>query len=76
MSKNLSDLPANDDKMWKGAEVHGNLVPEHANSEDHYFVRIGANEAQCEHCDWGFHLDPGDEIKDGHLYNVKGELVV
>ena len=75
----LDDLPASDDKeFWGDADVHTNLVPEplYKDGEPHYFVRRSGREAQCTHCTWGFALDPGDKIKDGHLYDKKGTLVV
>ena len=76
--KRLENLPPNEDSFWEGAEVHGNLVPQEVAStkEPHYFVRKTAREAQCTHCDWGFELDPGDKIKDGHLFDRKNNLVI
>lgn len=75
--KRLDDLPGSDDKFWAGAEVHTNIIPHSELSENgHYFERVAGNEAQCRNCSWGFALDPGDEIKDGHLYTKDGKFVV
>jgi hypothetical protein len=76
-SKNLDPLPESQNKFWEGAEVHTNIVPQPVNNDNnHYFVRIKGHEAQCTHCDWGFVLDPGDKILDGHLYDRSGKLVI
>lgn len=74
----LDDLPSSDNKkFWGDADIHTNLVPEPLHKDNnHYFVRLTGREAQCRHCDWGFALDPGDKIEDGHLYNRKGTLVI
>lgn len=75
----LPDLPNSQDKeFWGDGEVHTNLVPQDVptNGKEHYFIRKTGHEAQCTHCDWGFALDPGDKIKDGHLYDKSGTLVI
>jgi len=82
----LDDLPRSDDKdFWLDAEIHTGiegLTIEEAKKkveeekEKHYFVRTTGRQAQCTHCDWGFELDPGDKIIDGHLYNKKGKLII
>lgn len=69
--------PSNNKEFWADAEVHTNIVPEDVYpTKIHYFVRKSGREAQCTHCDWGFALDPGDTIVDGHLYNRNGKLVI
>lgn len=77
-SNNLGELPESSNKeFWGEAEIHTDLVPHTEFSEEgHYFQRIKGNEAQCKNCDWGFALDPGDEIKEGHLYDEKGKLII
>jgi len=77
-STKLPDLPASSDgDFWLEAEIHTGLIPEEINKGgEHYFVRTTGRQAQCQHCDWGFELDPGDKIIDGHLYNKKGKLVI
>lgn len=74
----LDDLPGSDDReFWEQAEIHSNLTPEPVYpTKIHYFVRRSGREAQCTHCEWGFALDPGDTIVDGHLYDRKGKLVI
>lgn len=75
----LNPLPPSNDEFWTGvdAEVHTNIVPQRVHSEDaHYFIRTTGRQAQCTHCDWGFELDPGDKIADGHLYDKAGNLVI
>jgi len=72
----LDDLPPSDDKFWEGAEIHMGLVAKDNPNEIHYFVRRSGRQAQCKNCDWGFELDPGDQIIDGHLYTKEGELVI
>jgi hypothetical protein len=75
--KRLDDLPENENSFWDGADVHGNLVPKKIVEDDkHYFVRMTGRQAQCNHCDWGFELDPGDKIIDGHLYDKSGILII
>ena len=74
----LDPLPGSDDKeFWGDAEINTNLVPVPVVvGGKHFFVRRSGREAQCTHCDWGFALDPGDYIKDGHLYEKTGKLVL
>ena len=75
--RNLADLPPSEDKdFWLDAEIHSNLVPQETKEEAHYFIRTTGRQAQCQHCDWGFELDPGDKIIDGHLYDKKGILII
>lgn len=73
----LPSLPSNDNEYWKDAEVHGNLVPKKISSDEgHRFEYTSAVTARCTHCDWGFQLDPGDKILDGHLYDKLGKLII
>lgn len=75
----LEDLPASNDKeFWGEAEVHTNITPQNLLKEGmvHYFIRVSGHEATCTHCSWGFCLDPGDKIKDGHLFSKDGNLVI
>ncbi len=78
----LPDLPPSDDAdFWLEAEIHTNLeginkVNVEEGRDKHYFVRTSGRQAQCKHCDWGFELDPGDKIENGHLYDKKGQLVI
>lgn len=75
--RQLDPLPDNRDGYWEGSEVHGGLVPQTVNpTSPHYFVHKSGREAQCTHCDWGFALDPGDKIVDGHLYDRHGKRVI
>lgn len=72
-------LPSSDDReFWGEADVHSNLTPavHPFFTQPHFFVRVTGHEAQCTHCDWGFALDRGDKVKDGHLYNREGQLVI
>ena len=73
----LEDLPeSSDKKFWGEAEIHTNLIPQEVNDSNHYFIRVSGHEGYCKHCGWGFALDPGDKIKDGHLYSREGKLVI
>lgn len=74
----LESLPASDDRdFWSEADIHTNIVPKVLfEDEPHYLVRISGHQAHCTHCNWGFELDPGDNIVDGHLYNDSGILVI
>lgn len=74
----LNDLPGSEDKeFWEEAEVHTNLVAEDFLKEHKHFLnKVRGNEAYCEGCGWGFQLDPGDEIRDGHLYNKTGKYII
>ncbi len=82
----LPELPPSEDKdFWLEAEIHTGLeglTKEEADKkvkedkDKHYFVRTTGRQAQCTHCDWGFELDPGDKIIDGHLYDKNGTLVI
>lgn len=75
---NLPPLPPSSDKeFWEEADVNTNLTPQPAHTSDaHFFVRVTGRSAKCTHCDWGFDMDPGDKIKDGHLYDKSGKLVL
>jgi hypothetical protein len=74
----LDPLPPSENKeFWEHADIHTNLIPEPVvKTKIHYFIRKSGREAQCTHCDWGFALDPGDKIVDGHLYDKAGTLVI
>lgn len=76
VSKNLDELPGSESRFWDG-EVHTDLKPHKETSEDgHFFEYTSAVSAQCKLCNWGFQLEPGDKIKNGHLYDKKGKLVI
>lgn len=73
----LDDLPPSDDKeFWKDADIHPNITPQMLTDTKHYFIRVSGHGAYCHHCGWGFALDSGDKIKDGHLYSREGKLVI
>lgn len=73
----LDSLPGSTSDFWEHAEVNTNIVPQLVHSfSRHFFVRVKGHEAQCTHCDWGFVLDPGDYVKDGHLFDKQGNLVI
>jgi hypothetical protein len=74
--KKLDDLPGSESKFWDGEVIQ--IVPKKVPFFDlpHSFIRTTGREAQCTHCDWGFELDPGDEIRDGHLYDKSGKLII
>ena len=74
----LPDLPpSSDGDFWLEAEIHTGIVPEAVNQGGtHYFERISGHQAYCKHCNWGFQLDSGDKIVDGHLFDKKGKLVI
>lgn len=73
---NLDPLPNSDDEFWGDGEKHVYTPVKFHSEEGHYFVRRSGREAQCTHCDWGFALDPGDKIVDGHLVDRNGKLVL
>lgn len=74
----LDDLPESSNKeFWGEADVHTNITPQQMlDSKEHVFRRVSGHEAYCDHCGWGFALDPGDKIKDGHLFNRDGKLII
>jgi hypothetical protein len=75
--KSLDELPRSDDKdFWYEAEV--NKVVPHSILADHghYFKRVSGHQAYCDGCGWGFQLDWGDKVIDGHVYDKKGRLVI
>lgn len=75
----LPELPESSNKeFWGDAEMHTNIVPQKVKFLDqpHIFIQVKGHEAQCQHCDWGFPLDPGDKIRDGHLFDREGKLVI
>jgi len=76
--KNLDDLPGSQDSdFWLGAEIHTGITPhEWKPDKGHYFERVSGHQAYCEGCGWGFELDPGDKIIDGHLYDKSGKLII
>jgi hypothetical protein len=74
----LESLPGSEDKdFWLEADIHTGITPhnEFAN-HGHYFERSSGRSAQCVGCGWGFELDPGDTVEDGHLYDSKGKLII
>ncbi len=74
--KKLDDLPVNESKFWDG-EVHANIVPHDWFADHlHFFIRVTGHEAYCEGCGWGFALDGGDKIIEGHLYTKEGKFVI
>ncbi len=73
----LDELPPNTDlDFWSLAEVNGGLKPQRLFDDNHFFVRVDGRNAQCSHCTWGFALDPGDKIIDGHLFDKEGVKVI
>lgn len=75
-SKKLDDLPVSTDKFWAKAEVHVFTVHDWFQDHLHYFERVTGHQAYCAGCGWGFELDPGDKIKEGHLYTKKGKFII
>ena len=41
---------------------------------NHFFVRTGNNEAECQECHMGYQMTPDSVIEGGHIY--KKELVI
>jgi hypothetical protein len=76
MKQKLDDLPPSIDEFWEGAEVHTNLEPKNMFDQVHYFERIAGHQAQCTHCSWGFQLDPGDKIIEGHLLDKNNKKII
>ncbi len=73
----LDDLPASDNKFWDGEVNRIELEePKKFFDQIHYFERVSSRQAYCEHCDYGFEVDPGDIIENGHLYTKDGKLVI
>jgi len=73
----LDNLPESGDKeFWGEAEINTNLTPQIMFDQVHSFKRVSGHEAYCDHCGWGFALDPGDKVKDGKLYTRDGLLVI
>lgn len=75
MVQKLPDLPESGDEFWDGEK---NLSrPEAVNSDGpHYFEYSRGKEAYCGHCGWGFLLDKGDYINEGHVYSEDEHLVI
>jgi hypothetical protein len=77
MKQQLDDLPSsNNTKFWDKADIHTGITPTRMFDDNHTFVRVAGHQAQCTHCDWGFQLDPGDKIIDGHLIDKTGKKVL
>jgi hypothetical protein len=75
--KKLDDLPPSNSHFWDDAEVNTGIIPKvKFMDEPHVFIRITGHQAQCTHCDWGFELDPGDKITDGHLFDREGNKII
>ena len=75
--KKLDDLPESGNKFWDYAEIHTGIVPhDWMQNHLHHFEKVTGHQAYCQGCGWGFELDPGDKIRDGHLYDNKGKLVI
>lgn len=78
MKVQLDDLPESQSEFWDG-EVHRVETVEPKVKffdQPHYFERVGGHQAYCSHCNYGFELDPGDKIEEGHLYTVEGKKVI
>lgn len=86
--KRLDDLPESQNDFWDTGEFRGERHTAHWQTKEearrevkitlkeHYFVRVTGHQAQCTHCNWGFQLDRGDKIRNGHLYDKNGKLVI
>lgn len=73
----FEDFPPNDDlDFWGDSEVHGNLKPQRYFDDNHFFIRVSGRNAQCNDCTWGFALDVGDKVVDGHVYNKDGKIII
>jgi hypothetical protein len=75
MKSQLPDLPDSRNEFWDG-EVNVIEPKTKFFDEPHRFERVSGRQARCTHCDWGFELDPGDKIKNGHLYTKSGKKVL
>jgi len=77
MKQDLDALPASEDKeFWSEADIHTNIKPVPFFDQNHVLERIAGHQAQCTHCSWGFQLDPGDKIVDGHLVDRTGKQII
>lgn len=77
MNDQLDVLPSSDDKeFWAEADIHTNIKPARFFDQAHVFERTSGHQAKCTHCDWGFQLDPGDKIVEGHLFDKSGKKVL
>jgi hypothetical protein len=75
--QSLEPLPESTSKFWENAELHTDIIPRKVHTDDpHYFVRQSGHTAECTHCNWGFQLDWGDKIIDGHLFDKTGRRVI
>lgn len=74
MAQRLDNLPRSEDSYWEGAETNLHELP---NSKEckHHFVRLKGNEIECTKCRIGFFVNPGDVLRDGHLYK-ENKLVI
>lgn len=74
----LDDLPESSNKeFWGDADTHTGITPQVLFDQGgHIFRRVSGHEAYCDHCGWGFALDPGDKVKEGHVYTKDGTLVI
>lgn len=78
MKVQLDDLPESVNEFWDGEKYRIELFEPKVKFFDqpHYFERVRGHQAYCNHCSYGFELDPGDKIKEGHLYNKKGRKII
>jgi hypothetical protein len=74
----LNDLPESSSEFWDGEKIRIELAEPKVKFADqpHYFERVKGHQAYCSHCSYGFELDPGDEIRDGHLFDTEGNLII
>lgn len=74
----MDELPGSDDaEFWAEADVHTGIEPKvHFLDQVHFFIRTRGHQAQCNHCWWGFELEPGDKVVEGHLIARGGKLVI
>jgi hypothetical protein len=67
--------PSTDGDFWDG-EINTDLKPQRFYDDDHWFIRRAGREAQCTKCTWGFALDPGDKVENGHVYTRDSKLII
>lgn len=72
----LPPLPPSDDEYFTKDEADTYQVPSGKNEPcRHEFKYASAGAIECGKCRIGLYLDPGDRLRNGHLYR-NGKLVI
>jgi len=73
-SGNLDNLPPTGSKFWDKARTQTIEIVQPPECE-HEFRRVNGREVECMNCHAGFVLEPGWDVKNGHIYKGKKRVL-